>query len=124
LAGKILDDPANREIRETLTRLDPYERITQLCNIEGLEQLRLLNPGERPDSMVPSALAETSLAGQTLEAPKGGYRLDRKWYEIRFSCTVAADYLSVTDFQFAPGPAIPESAWESHNLISDDIELD
>lgn len=56
LAGNILRDPANRQVRQTLPQLDPYERITQLCNIEALEQLRLAKPGSVPDALVPTAL--------------------------------------------------------------------
>ncbi|MEO5807017.1 DUF930 domain-containing protein [Devosia sp.] len=124
LANDILKDPKNQQVRDTLTLLDRSERITQLCNIEGLEQLRLFHPGERPDSLDPSALAETTVREYTLEAPGGAYRLNRKWYEIRLTCTVAPDYLSVSAFSFAPGPAIPKERWESHNLIDDDVELD
>lgn len=124
LANDILKDPKNRQVRDTLTLLDRSERITQLCNIEGLEQLRLLHPGERPDSLDPSAMAETTVRDYTLEAPGGAYRLNRKWYEIQLTCTVAPDYLSVSAFSFAPGPAIPKDQWESHNLIDDDVELD
>jgi len=124
LANDILEDPKNRQVRDTLTLLDRSERITQVCNIEGLEQLRLLHPGERPDSLDPSAMADTTVGDYTLEAPGGAYRLNRQWYEIRLTCTVAPDYLSVSAFSFAPGPAIPKDQWESHNLIDDDVELD
>jgi hypothetical protein len=124
LASDILNDPENRQVRDTLTLLDRSERIIQLCNIEALEQLRLLNPGQEPDSLDPSAMAETTVRDLTLEAPGGAYRLDRKWYEVRLTCTVAPGYLSVSAFSFAPGPAIPEDQWDSHNLNNEDIELD
>jgi hypothetical protein len=124
LANHILQDPKNQQVRETLTLLDRSERITQLCNIEGLEQLRLLHLGERPDSLDPSAMADTTVRDYTLEAPGGAYRLNRHWYEIRLTCTVAPDYLSVSAFSFAPGPAIPQDQWESHNLIDHDVQLD
>ena len=124
LASDILSDPENQQVRDTLTLLDRSERITQLCNIEALEQLHLLHPDQLPDSLDPSAMAETSVKDLTLEAPGGAYRLNQKWYEIRVSCTVASDYLSVSAFAFAPGPAIPKDQWESHNLIDEDVELD
>lgn len=124
LANDILKDSANRQVRDTLTLLDRSERITQLCNIEGVEQLRLLHPKEVPDSLDPSAMAPTTVQGLTLEAKGGAYRLNRKWYSIHLTCTVARDYLSVTDFSFAPGDAIPKDQWESHNLIDEDVELD
>ena len=124
LAHDILNDPENRQVRGTLPLLERSERITQLCNIEGLEQLRLLHPEQRPDSLDPSAMVETTVKDYTLEAPGGAYRLDHKWYGIRLTCTVAPDFLSVIAFQFAPGPEIPKGEWEGHNLIDEDIELD
>ena len=123
-AGQILSDPANREIRDTLPLLELSERITQLCNIEGLEQIRLQLGGATPDTMVPSAMAETTVAGTRLEASGGAYRVARKWYGIAFTCAVAPDYQSVGAFTFALGDAIPQDEWESHNLIEEDMELD
>lgn len=124
LANDILQDPKTRQVRDTLTLLEHSERITQLCNIEGLEQLRLLDPKQVPDSLDPTAMVPTTIQNLTLEAKGGAYRLNRKWYGIRLTCTVAPDYLSVIAFSFAPGEAIPKDQWESHNLIDEDVELD
>lgn len=89
--SRILDDPQNRQIKQTLPRLGPDERIIQLCSIEGLEQLRLVSAGKVPDSLDPSAMAETTVAGDNLEASGGAYRLNKKWYSVSFTCTVGAD---------------------------------
>ncbi|MEO5805041.1 DUF930 domain-containing protein [Devosia sp.] len=122
--GRILDDPKNRQIKQTLPRLGPNERIIQLCNIEGLEQLRLASAGQVPDSLDPSAMNETTIIGDSLDAPGGAYRLDKKWYAVSLTCKVGGDRLSVVDFKFRIGAAIPRDQWESHNLIDEDIELD
>lgn len=122
--SRILDDPKNRQIKQTLPRLGPDERIIQLCNIEGLEQLRLASAGEVPDSLDPGAMAETTIAGDNLDAPGGAYRLDKKWYAVTFNCKVGAERQSVVDFKFKIGAAIPHDQWDSHNLIDEDIELD
>lgn len=123
-ASGILKDPANRQVRDTLPLLAPDERITQLCNIEALEQLRKALPESFPDSMVASAFKETSIDAGTLDAPGGAYRSDRQWYAIRFSCSIAPDYESVVDFQFQVGAPIPQGEWESHNLIPEDFDID
>lgn len=122
--SRILDDPKNRQIKQTLPRLGPDERIIQLCNIEGLEQLRLAWAGKVPDSLDPSAMAETTIGGDTLVAPGGAYRLRKKWYAVSFVCTVGGDRESVVDFKYKLGSAIPRDQWDSHNLINEDIELD
>jgi hypothetical protein len=116
----ILKDPANREVRETLPTLERTERLTQLCNIEALEQIRLANPATVPDSMEAAAFAETKVTGLTVIAPGAAYRSRQKWYEAKFSCSVAADYLQVTEFSFSLGDPIPESEWDSHNLVAKD----
>ena len=120
LANRVLMDPENREVRETLPTLDRTERIIQLCNIEGLEQLRLARPGPLPDSLSPSAFATTIVDGYKLDAPAAAYRAARKWYAVQFTCTVTPDFESVTEFRFAVGDAIPESEWEDHDLLAED----
>ncbi len=118
--GAILKDPANREVRETLPTLERTERLTQLCDIEALEQIRVANPATVPDSIEAAAFAETTVAGLTVIAPGAAYRSRRKWYQAKFSCSVAADYLRVTEFSFGVGDSIPENEWDSHNLIAED----
>jgi len=118
--GAILKDPANREVRETLPTLERTERLTQLCDIEALEQIRVANPATVPDSIEAAAFAETRVTGLTVIAPGAAYRSRRKWYQAKFSCSVAADYLRVTEFSFSVGDSIPENEWDSHNLIAED----
>lgn len=118
--GAILKDPANREVRETLPTLERTERLTQLCDIEALEQIRVANPATIPDSMEAAAFAETRVTGLTVIAPGAAYRSRRKWYQAKFNCSVAADYMRVTEFSFSVGDSIPESEWDSHNLIAED----
>lgn len=120
LAGAVLADPENIQMKETLPKMARPDRITQLCNIEGMEQLRLLKPEGEADSVAPSAFAETIIKGYDLEAPGGAYRSHRKWYAVRFTCTVSPDFASVRAFRFEPGVEIPESEWESHDLIAVD----
>lgn len=124
LASDILHDPANREVREMLPRLDRYERITQLCSIEALEQVRLSGAAALADSAVPSAFGDTSISGVVMKAPNGAYRADRRWFEISFECTVGDDLESVAAFKFRLGRPIPKDAWESHNLIAEDFDDD
>jgi hypothetical protein len=119
-ANRVLSDPQNRQVRETLPQLENTERIIQLCVIEGLEQLRLARPGSLPDSISSAAFAPPLLRGLTLDASDAAFRLAKRWYRLRFSCTVAPDLGAVAAYRFAIGEAIPEEEWEAHDLIAED----
>lgn len=119
-ASRVLVDPENEQVRDTLPLLEETERITQLCNLEGLEQLHKVKPDPLPDSISPSAFAPTFVRGYTLEASEAAYRADRKWYRLRFVCTVSADFSGVAAYAFSVGDAIPEEEWDAHDLIAAD----
>ena len=119
-ASRVLTDPANRQVRDTLPLLEETERITQLCNIEGLEQLHKAMPEPFPDSINPSAFAPTMVQGYKLEARAAAYRAARKWYRLRFTCTVSPDFSGVVAYAFEAGDSIPETEWEAHDLIAED----
>jgi hypothetical protein len=120
LARQILADPANARVRRALPTLERSERIIQLCNIEGLAQIELARPDTRPDALVTYAFADLRIAGLTLDAPGAAFRSEGRWYAVSLSCSVGADYESVSDFQFSLGDPIPESEWEAHNLLAAD----
>lgn len=121
-AGSILKEPSMQKIRAALETFAPSERLVQLCNIEGLEQIRRGAPSYDPDTLVSYAMADTLSAGLTLSAPGGAFRSRRRWYGVAFKCTVAADLQSVTAFEFKLGKPIPESEWEAHNLNAEDVD--
>lgn len=121
-SASILREPGMERIRKTMGTLADSERIVQLCNIEGLEQIRRAAPDYDPDTLVPYAMADTLAAGFTMTASGGAFRSRRKWYGIAFRCTAAADYSGVTQFAFKLGDPIPEDQWEDHNLNVEDAE--
>jgi hypothetical protein len=121
-AADMLRQPDMGKIRRTLGTLADSERIVQLCNIEGLEQIRNAGKGYDPDVVVSYAMKETRLMGMTLVSDGGAFRSRRRWFGVRFRCTVAADYSGVEDFAFAIGDAIPEDEWEAHDLTAEDSD--
>ena len=123
-AANMLHEPGMARIRQTLTTLVDSERVVQLCNIEGLEQIRRAAPAFAPDTLVPYAMADMAATGLTLSAAGGAFRSRRKWYGIAFYCTAAADYSGVTAFAFQLGDAIPPALWEEHNLTAAEDEAD
>lgn len=123
-AGAILADPANRAVRDTLPKLDPFERMIQLCNVEAVEQIRLAVSGSHPDSVAAASFADAVLENGVLVATGGAYRNGGEWYRLSYHCAPAADLLSVTAFSLHPGDPIPKSEWEAHNLIAEDEDED
>jgi hypothetical protein len=121
-SASILKEPAMARIRQTLTTFADSERVVQLCNIEGLEQIRRAEPKYDPDTLVGYAMNDFVSAGMTLSAAGGAFRSRRKWYGISYHCTVAPDYEGVTAFEFTIGSPIPEDQWEAHNLNAEDEE--
>ncbi len=121
-AAGVLAEPGSKEVRETLPLLASDERMTQLCNIEALEQIHLWKDALRPDILVAYAMAEMQVGDHTIQADGGAFRDARQWYGIKFRCEVASDFESVTDFQFVVGDLIPESEWDAHNLTAEEIE--
>ncbi|MBN9305986.1 MAG: hypothetical protein BGO82_00855 [Devosia sp. 67-54] len=119
-ATALLKEPASTEVRLTLSTLDRYERITQLCNIESTEQIRRSINGSNPDTVSAAAFAETSLANLTMTVNGGAYRSGRNWYALSFVCTVLPDLSGVADYSFKTGAAIPKDLWEEHNLNAQD----
>lgn len=121
-AGGILKEPGMERIRRTMETIAPSERLVQLCNIEGIEQLKRGAPDYAPDTIVSYAMSDPLVAGMTLSAPGAAFRSRRRWYGVAFKCTVAADLGSVTAFEFKVGKPIPESEWEEHNLNAEDSD--
>ena len=107
-------------IRKTFGTLAASEKLVQLCNIEGLEQIRRAMPQYDPDTLVPYATSDPLTAGLTLSAPGAAFRSRRKWYGMTFKCTAAADLAGVTAFEFKLGQPIPEAEWEADNLNAED----
>ena len=120
LAGNLLKEAASREVRQTLPKLAPSERATQLCNIEATEQILAADPSTFPDTVRASVFADTMIEGSTVTAPGAAFRSRRKWYGVSFVCTVAPDYQSVTDFRFKLGDPIPPAQWSAHDLNAED----
>jgi len=121
-AASILGEPGMAHIRKTFGTLAVSEKLMQLCNIEGLEQIRRAQPRYDPDTLVAYAMSDQVTSGLTLSATGGAFRSRRKWYRIEFQCSVAADLSAVTAFEFRLGEAIPQDQWEEHNLNAEDAD--
>ncbi|MCM5552506.1 DUF930 domain-containing protein [Pleomorphomonas sp. NRK KF1] len=115
-AAAVLDDPRNRETRETISTLTSDERLIQLCNIEAMEQLKHWKAGFVPNSVVPYATADPLLKAASMEAPGAAVHAGGKWYRLSFACGATADLTRVASFSFKLGRPIPQREWEQNSL--------
>jgi hypothetical protein len=116
-ATNFLKDPANAKLKKTFSSFADSEKLVQLCNMEGLEQIRLADPKKYdPDVLVSYAMSDFSVERLTLIADGGAFHSGRSWTAIRLRCTIAPDYSGVTAFEFAIGEPIPKSEWAPHGL--------
>lgn len=121
-AAGVLNAPGMDRIRQKLGSFADSERVVQLCNIEGLEQVRRAVPTYDPDTLVGYAMSDLVTHGLTLIATGGAFRSGRRWYGISYSCTAAPGLDVVTAFSFQLGDEIPPSEWEAHNLNAEDAD--
>lgn len=119
-AQKILADPRSKKVLAALNSLSPDEQVTQLCNLEAMEQVHRWKASFQPDNLVASAMADAEVSGHAIAVEGGAFRSDRRWYQIRFRCAVTADLKQVATFEFAVGTEIPKREWSAHYLTADD----
>jgi outer membrane biosynthesis protein TonB len=116
LSQRVLADPRSRETVALLPRLAPDERVEQLCGLEAMGQIHDSQRDFEPDRVTAYAQAGTKLSGQVLTAEGAAFRSKRRWYGLRFACTVSADLKRVTTFAFQIGEPIPRERWEALGL--------
>jgi len=112
LSQRVLADPRSRETVALLPRLAPDERVEQLCGLEAMGQIHGWQRDFEPDRVTAYAQASTKLSGRVLTAEGAAFRSKRRWYGLRFACTVSPDLKRVTAFAFHVGDPIPRERWE------------
>ncbi|WP_244560333.1 DUF930 domain-containing protein [Bosea sp. TND4EK4] len=116
LSQRVLSDPRSRETVALLPRLAPGERVEQLCGLEAMGQIHEWQRDFEPDRVTAYALAGTKLSGRVLTAEGAAFRSKRRWYGLRFACTVSPDLTRITAFAFHVGEPIPQERWEALGL--------
>ncbi|WP_291668768.1 DUF930 domain-containing protein [Bosea sp. (in: a-proteobacteria)] len=116
LSQRVLADPRSRGALAALPLLAPDERVEQLCGLEAMGQIHDWQRSFEPDRVTAYALGDTKRAGHVLTAEGAAFRSRRRWYGLRFACTVSADLKRVTAFAFHVGEPIPQSRWEALGL--------
>ena len=106
----------NGRIERSLLELEPMTRMEQVCAIETMSRVNKDKNPFRPDRAMINALSNPVLNGDTVTGNGGAFRSKGKWYQYSFTCTMAADQLSVSAFSYKIGEPIPEDRWETYGL--------
>ncbi|CAM5198601.1 hypothetical protein BTHI11S_04432 [Bosea thiooxidans] len=116
LSQQVLADPRSLDTRAMLPRLAPEERVEQLCGLEAMGQIHAWQARYEPDRVSAYATADTRYADRILRAEGAAFRSRRRWYGLRFECTISTDLKRVTAFAFRVGEPIPQARWQALGL--------
>lgn len=101
-----------------MMKLDPAERVEQVCNTKAMGEVQRAAKGMRPDELVAYAYANTKLVKGRFAAPGAAVRSAGTWYHLSYTCETDKDGLNVKSFTYKLGAAIPRSEWDAHYLVA------
>lgn len=107
-----------RSADEQMMRLEPSERIEQVCNTRAMGEVQRGQKGMHPDELVAYAYRDPVVKGAKINAPGAAVRSGGTWYHIAYECETAHEGLDVTRFHYTLGAAIPTSEWAGHYLVA------
>jgi hypothetical protein len=103
LSARALAAPRNRRALADLPRLDPTERMVQLCNIEALEQVARVRADFSPETVSAYAMKALAIGPDTVTADGAAMRSGDDWYALRYRCRLAPGHGAVVAFDFLAG---------------------
>jgi hypothetical protein len=106
---------ADASMDRVLKELEPEERAHQACNLRGIDALRKATH-LKVDRVKTSILNPAIFKDNVVIAKGGAVRANNHWYMLNFTCTVTADQMKATSFDFKLGSEIPEAKWEDYGL--------
>jgi hypothetical protein len=109
-------EKADKRFEAMLQRIDPSERLEQVCEYAALTKIGRDKTAYRPDRVVIEATAPPKIAGDKMSGSGAALRSKGKWYQFEFTCQAAPDRLKVQSFSYEVGNEIPENKWERFNL--------
>ena len=116
LSGLALAEPRNRRAREALPKLNPTERMIQLCNIEALQQVARVRHDFTPEIVSAYAMKALAIGRDTVEAEGAALRSGDDWYALRYRCRLAPGHGSVVAFDFLASDRLPPERVEELGL--------
>jgi hypothetical protein len=107
---------ADKRFEQMLQRIDPSERLEQVCEYAALAKIGHDNRPLRPDRVVMDSVSPPQVSGDKMAGTGGAFRSKGKWYHFEFTCQATADRLKVQSFSYRLGEAIPENEWDRFGL--------
>lgn len=124
LSAKRLAEPRNRQAREAMRRFAPEERITQLCNLEAMEQIHARTSVGAPQTVIADALGEAKRSSFAIDASNAAVLSGGRWLRLAFRCEVSPDLGHVTAFAFRLGDELSRADRRRHELPTDGGDMD
>jgi hypothetical protein len=116
LSGRALANPRNRQALADLPKIEPTERMIQLCNIEALEQLARLHKDFSPEMVDAHATRELAFGPNTVLADGAAFRSGDDWYGLRYRCRLSPGHDVVVTFDFLAGEQLSAERIEKLGL--------
>jgi hypothetical protein len=107
---------AEKRFEAMLQRIDPSERLEQVCEYAALTKIGHDRNPYRPDRVVIEAMSPPKVSGDKMSGSGAALRSKGKWYQFEFTCKAAPDRLKVESFNYQVGAEIPEDSWQRYGL--------
>jgi hypothetical protein len=107
---------SEKRFQAMMQRIDPSERLEQVCEYAALTKIGRDKNSYRPDRVVIEAMSPPKVSGDKMSGSGAALRSKGKWYQFAFTCEAAPDRLKVQSFDYQVRGEIPEDEWEQFGL--------
>ena len=107
---------ADSHIEEMLKRIDPADRLEQICDYAAADRIGRARIGFHPDRAVIDSISPPKINGDTVKGSGGAFRSGGQWYQFSFTCKTTPDRLKIISFDYHVGDKIPEDKWDDYGL--------
>src|SRR4051812_9899061 len=83
----------DKRFEQMLQRIDPSERLEQVCEYAALTKIGHENRPFRPDRVVMDSMSRPKVEGDSMSGNGGAFRSKGKWYQFEFNCQATPDRL-------------------------------
>jgi hypothetical protein len=107
---------AEARFEKMLKRIDPSERLEQVCEYAALTKIGHDKNPYHPDRVVIASVSPPKVKGSVMTGTGAALRSHDRWYQFAFTCKATPDRMKVESFSYKVGDLIPESDWDKYGL--------
>jgi len=107
---------ADTRIEDILKRIDPADRLEQICDYAAADRIGREKKAYHPDRAIIDSVSPAKINGDTVQGNGGAFRSDGQWYQFSFTCKTTPDRLKILSFDYRVGDKIPEDKWDDYGL--------